>query len=614
MKTAQERLRAPNWRGLLLAFSIFFAGALTPLFATDDYVPPRIGYVDGSGAYESAGDVDWSEVTVNLPLLSGDRIVTHPDSRIEIQLGYDNFLRLGADTDVSFRRANGSETELDLTLGELILRVNESSHFRVFTPEASINIKKEGLYRISVDDNGGAAVTVRKGEARVSNSLRERKVRAGEQLIVEGPQSSLNQVVRSWGDDGFDTWSDRRDAQYVSARSSQYVSANYAGVYDLDRYGEWDYIPAYGTSIWFPFGVASTWSPYSVGRWRFYPGWGWTWVSFESWGWLPYHYGNWYFHAGRWGWCPGGFSSWSPALVDFYYGGGYVGWAPRGYYGPRGRGNVTIINTTVNNYGWNGGRGRRGLTVVAESDFGSRQRLDQVALRDPGVRVVENLRPTSRTELPIRPSRVAARSDAVAPIRGVSGGRRVNSGTNNSPRVSTPSNALQESTGPVWSTRGGRSASQPSVVTVPDGASGRGRTLSSPSPAVRAPQTNRNEIRGSRSTPAVVAPSSNSDGSRAGRSVSRPATPSRSPIRSVSPPSRGVPSRTVTPPTRGRTPTVTRPPSRTPTRVAPSRSSSPSRTVSPSRTTSRPAVSRPPTRSATPVRVSKPPSNRDRKP
>ncbi len=604
--------------GLLLAFSVLLLGAWPPLLATDDYVPPRVGYVEGSGAYESAGDVDWSELTVNLPLLSGDRIVTHPQSRIEIELGYDNFLRLGAGTDMSFRRANGSELELDLSLGELILRVNESSRVRIFTPDATINIKKEGLYRISVDDRGAAAVSVRKGEARVANGFRERKLRTGEQLVIEGPQSSLAQVVYSWGDDEFDVWSDRRDAQYVSSRSSQYVGADYAGVYDLDAYGEWDYVPAYGASIWYPYGVSSTWSPYSVGHWRHYPGWGWTWISFESWGWLPYHYGNWYFHAGRWGWCPGGFSSWSPALVDFYYGGGYVGWAPRGYFGGRGGrgGNVTVINnntTVINNQnGWNGrGGSRRGLTVVAENDFGSRGSLDQVAVREPATRIVQNLRPTVRSELPIQPVRGVARSssDGIAATGGVSGVRGGNRGAGQSPTIATIPASAVESSSRGWSDRGGRSTSRPTVVSVPSGrpsvASGQ---PASPAPAVTATEGDRGG-RSRAATPAVTAPRV-PDRAAPGRSVSRPATPSRVPTRTVTPPNRSVPNRTVTPPSRTRTPAVTRTPSRPPTRVAPSRPA-PSRSVAPSRPATRPS---PPARSSSPVRASRPPANRERKP
>ena len=40
--------------------------------------PARVSFMDGRAAYETSGDVDWNELTLNLPLVSGDRIVGHP--------------------------------------------------------------------------------------------------------------------------------------------------------------------------------------------------------------------------------------------------------------------------------------------------------------------------------------------------------------------------------------------------------------------------------------------------------------------------------------------------------------------------------------------------------
>jgi hypothetical protein len=70
------------------------------------------------------------------------------------------------------------------------------------------------------------------------------------------------------------------------------------------------------------------------GRWYYRPIWGWTWVSYEPWGWLPYHYGRWY-NSNSLGWCwiPGpsfGFNFWSPGLVRFYRGSDWVSWVPLG--------------------------------------------------------------------------------------------------------------------------------------------------------------------------------------------------------------------------------------------------------------------------------------------
>src|SRR5207253_263219 len=104
--------------------------------------------------------------------------------------------------------------------------------------------------------------------------------------------------------------------------------SGFYGWNDLNSYGQWGFIPGSGYG-WFP-SVSWGWSPYSLGQWASYPGFGNTWISYEPWGWVPYHYGNWSFNpAFGWFWMPGGFGAWSPALVNWYQGPGWIGWAPQ---------------------------------------------------------------------------------------------------------------------------------------------------------------------------------------------------------------------------------------------------------------------------------------------
>ena len=84
--------------------------------------PARVSFMEGSAAYETSGDVDWNELTLNLPLVSGDRIMGHPDSRIEVELGDGNFVRTSGETDVLFPELSRKRTILKLHEGDLILR------------------------------------------------------------------------------------------------------------------------------------------------------------------------------------------------------------------------------------------------------------------------------------------------------------------------------------------------------------------------------------------------------------------------------------------------------------------------------------------------------------
>ena len=100
------------------------------------------------------------------------------------------------------------------------------------------------------------------------------------------------------------------------------------GIYnlnDLNGYGDWVYINPYG-EVWQPF-VVDGWMPFENGHWAFADG-NWTWISYEPFGWIVYHYGYWYddpFYG--WVWIPGD-GAWSPANVQWLDYGDYICWAP----------------------------------------------------------------------------------------------------------------------------------------------------------------------------------------------------------------------------------------------------------------------------------------------
>jgi hypothetical protein len=104
---------------------------------------------------------------------------------------------------------------------------------------------------------------------------------------------------------------------------------------ELGSYGQWYDDPRYG-AVWHPH--APGWQPYSDGYWA-WTSYGWTWVSYEPWAWTL-HYGRWVTRPVGWVWVPG--TVWGPAWVDWYWGNGYVGWAPLSPFG-----HVTVINSFV---------------------------------------------------------------------------------------------------------------------------------------------------------------------------------------------------------------------------------------------------------------------------
>ena len=428
------------WRGgrlaPLAALMILMTGFSTTWVSAGRDHPARVSFMDGRAAYESSGDVDWSEVTLNLPLVSGDRIVAHPDSRIEVELGDGNFVRISGETDVFFSELSQKENLLKIHQGDLILRVNKGGRVHAETDLASVSFRKKGLYRIQVDPGGTMRLVVHKGRAEVTSPRGKVKVETGQELLLDAQQSGIQALVRDLDD--FELWSGRRDALLVSSRSTGYLGGvDYAGVHSLDHHGHWYNYGSHG-HVWVPT-VSVGWAPFRHGRWGYLAG-GWTWVSYEPWGWLPYHYGRWIYYRprARWAWVPGGFNRWHPAHVDFYWGNGYVGWSPRGYYGRgrRGRGNTTVVvqNNIFRN--WNPRDRSNGLTVVHGRDLGRGPTRTRVVasnaivgkfreglpreLRRPRVRGRNSV--SSRSG--VRSSRLASQSTGRTRDRVVEGGSR----------------------------------------------------------------------------------------------------------------------------------------------------------------------------------------------
>jgi hypothetical protein len=93
----------------------------------------------------------------------------------------------------------------------------------------------------------------------------------------------------------------------------------------LAPHGRWIVTHSYG-EVWVPAGIDATWQPYWNGEWV-WTDYGWTWVSYDPWGDIPFHYGTWTWVDGDgWAWIPG--TVWAPAWVTWAWTDNCVGWAP----------------------------------------------------------------------------------------------------------------------------------------------------------------------------------------------------------------------------------------------------------------------------------------------
>ncbi len=303
--------------------------------ASDEYNRiARVSHLDGHVSFQHPGEVDWTAASINMALQPGDRLYTGEDGRIEIEIDDGSVLHLAEKTDLEFLSLNDDIVQVRILTGLATITLRSSVAYEIGTPAAVFNTLGKGVYRFDVVDSGDSDAIVRKGLLEAANDIFSRQVESGELIhVTAGDQGT--EVVSSYnGRDAWDEWTDRRDADFMAYESRKYIPDNvYMGVSDLDAYGRWIVVDAYGPA-WIPNYADASWSPYCEGRWWYRPGWGWTWVSYEPWGWLPYHYGRWYYNSSfGWCWLPGvsfGFHFWSPALVRFYQGPSWISWCPLG--------------------------------------------------------------------------------------------------------------------------------------------------------------------------------------------------------------------------------------------------------------------------------------------
>ena len=373
---------------ILALFAVIPAAAQAPLgpepsgsSGQNDPGVARISFIHGDVTMQRGDSGDFSSITLNTPLVAGDKVATGAASRTELQLDYANILRLDQDAQASIATLDRSRIQVQIGQGLAhysVLRGSQAD-VEIDTPNVSIHPVREGRYRIQVDPDGDTFVTVNDGEAQVSTAEGSTTVRKHQLITVHGTGAEEQyRVTEAPGGDDWDKWNRDRDNLIYNANGYRRTNRYYTGAGDLDAYGTWTEVPDYG-SVWIP-RVDYGWAPYREGRWLWEPYWGWTWVSYEPWGWAPYHYGRWFPWGGSWAWWPGPIYPdyrpiWAPAYVSFFgfgggvgvgfnvgFGFGSIGWLPIGpcdffhpwWGGFRDRFSVVnVTNITINNF--NGG-------------------------------------------------------------------------------------------------------------------------------------------------------------------------------------------------------------------------------------------------------------------
>jgi hypothetical protein len=342
MKTFRRLILVPGAWALLLLLSASAALADPPSRVI------RLKYMSGEVSMQPGGVNDWVPAVLNRPLTTADRVWTDKNSRAEMGLGSAS-LRVNAETSMTLTNVSDNIVQVELDQGTLNLHIRhlfDGETYEIDTPNLAFTVLKGGDYRFDVDPNADTTyVTVWKGEGEANGQNNGVRLRSGEQASFLNGTSLQHETYAAPDRDGFDDWCRVRDDREDHAESYRYVSADVIGADDLDDYGTWRVVGAYGP-VWVP-RVAPGWAPYRYGHWAWIDPWGWTWVDDAPWGFAPAHYGRWVFYNGFWAWAPGPIMVarpvYAPALVAWVGGphwgvsvsvGGGVGWFPLGWGEP----------------------------------------------------------------------------------------------------------------------------------------------------------------------------------------------------------------------------------------------------------------------------------------
>jgi hypothetical protein len=303
----------------------------------DQQGPPqsvaRVSLLRGDVSTQRGDSGDWVAITLNTPVMAGDKVSTSPTGSAELQMDSQNMLRLSGHTeaDITALMENHIQIQIASGLAQYAILKGSEADVEIDTPNVGIHPSRESSIRIQVNSANETVVIVRRGEAGISTSQGSTDVAAGQMITIRGGTDNAQyQTADAPALDEWDNWNIQRDGTIQSSPAWNHVDQTYTGANDLDKHGDWSEVPDYG-QVWTPNNVDPDWAPYSDGNWVWEPYYGWTWVGNESWGWAPYHYGRWFRYGGAWRWWPGqrGIRPvWGPAYVSFFGFGGFgsIGW------------------------------------------------------------------------------------------------------------------------------------------------------------------------------------------------------------------------------------------------------------------------------------------------
>ncbi|HVY13629.1 MAG TPA: DUF6600 domain-containing protein [Rhodopila sp.] len=373
----------------------------------------RIAQIAGTASFHDQGDTQWSPLSVNFPVSSGNTFWTEPNGRMRMEIS-DSVVAMSGATEFNVYSLDQTGLQGVAARGEIFLdmrNVGPNESWTIQTPRGLVHLNGNGQYGIVVGTTDDPTlVTVFAGSASVESTDLTLTVGPNQAASLTGTDTFQGVIVPAQRDPFVTEMlgAVRPPPSRLPPQVAETITAMPGGQ-DLSSVGSWSDVPEYG-QVWYP-PVDPGWVPYRNGHWAYVEPWGWTWVDDAPWGFAPFHYGRWVEIDDRWAWTPGPVvvqqpPVYAPALVAFIGLGagvaigaalasGSVGWVPLGphepyrpwyhasnrYFREVNVRNVTNINniTNIRNVTVNNFVNRRAMTAIPASAMAASRPVAPIA-------------------------------------------------------------------------------------------------------------------------------------------------------------------------------------------------------------------------------------------
>ncbi|EKD34511.1 MAG: hypothetical protein ACD_75C02307G0001 [uncultured bacterium] len=324
-----------------------------PPAGRDGILVGHISHIEGQLLRYVSEESDWVATVKDAPFGLDDALYADENSKAEIIIPNDTWLRTGGSTQIQLIALKRDVTEVDMASGVGRFYNRSAKGVIKVTTEFGYVVARRGTtFDLYVGDESLEVIPVT-GRVDFFHQGKQAKfeIRAGSSLIADGTRVSMDDanVDADWDDWNGDRdrlWRKRLDAIGDSGRYLPPALRDEA--YILEENGRWEEVRYEGRirRFWRPTTVAVGWSPFTVGRWTEYHG-DHTWIPAEHFGYVTHHYGNWISIGGYWYWAPpvvsvrvdtGPFLAigfgWCPGRVGWIYSGFSIGWVPLAWHEP----------------------------------------------------------------------------------------------------------------------------------------------------------------------------------------------------------------------------------------------------------------------------------------